>query len=220
MYISLFGFSSSRTGSTQLRRFGYPRPKSARHPGIDQSPGASRRADAQGSRREEQRSDVILDDAAAGSPFADPYLRRRQARSVLPAAGQPGGANRSSLSREQRGSARLRGGEDRRAEVARLAGSDLAREHGLVTRCRRTRRTIRRLIDANIVGIFLTPPEWRERDQHDLRRNCVQLQAKLGAGLAPVSGDRVQLRHLWAENGAVPDAIRRFTLPIGAEGSS
>ncbi len=89
------------------------------------------------------RESVILDDAAAQPPFAaDPYIRERQARSILclPLITQGkliGGA----LPREQPGPPGLRFGPDRGAEAARLAGSNRAGRCSFVPRSRPRRTT-------------------------------------------------------------------------------
>ena len=73
------------------------------------------------------RESVILDDAAAQSAFAeDPYIRQRQARSILclPLINQAKLIGVLYLENNL-APQRLRAGPDRGAEAARLAGGDL-----------------------------------------------------------------------------------------------
>ena len=87
------------------------------------------------------RESVILDDAAAQSAFAeDPYIRERQARSILclPLINQ-GKLNGVLYLENNLAPRRLRAGPDRGAEAARLAGGDLAGEHPSLPRSGGTR---------------------------------------------------------------------------------
>ena len=147
------------------------------------------------------RESVILDDAATPESLFDGSVHRSAARSfsALPAAHEPGQAHRRALSREQPCSPRLRAGTHRGAEAARLAGRDLAREHPVVPRSRRLpprSSRIRRLVDANIIGIFIWELEGRileandafltmvGYDREDLVRGRLQLDGADSAGMA------------------------------------
>src|SRR6266480_3241893 len=74
----------------------------------------------------------------------------------LPAVAETGQADRRAVSRKQPGVACVHAGADRGAEAARLTGGNRAAERPVVPRRRGTRGEIRRLVDANIIGIFIS----------------------------------------------------------------
>ena len=87
------------------------------------------------------REIVILDDAAAQSPFGDDsYMRQRQGPvHSLPAAAQSGQTHRRALPRKQPDTSRLRAHPDRGSKISRLPGRDRTGECALVSRRRGAR---------------------------------------------------------------------------------
>jgi PAS domain S-box-containing protein len=115
------------------------------------------------------RESVILDDAAAQSPFAaDPYLRQRQARSILclPLITQAKLIGVLYLEN----TLTSRAFAPARSAVLKLLASQaaIALENARLYRDLEQREAkIRRLVDANIIGIFIWDLEGRTIDAND-----------------------------------------------------
>jgi PAS domain S-box-containing protein len=115
------------------------------------------------------RESVILDDAAAQSPFAaDPYLRQRQARSILCLPLITRAKLIGVLYLEN--TLTSRAFAPARSAVLKLLASQaaIALENARLYRDLEQREAkIRRLVDANIIGIFIWDLEGRTIDAND-----------------------------------------------------
>jgi PAS domain S-box-containing protein len=115
------------------------------------------------------RESVILDDAAAQSPFAaDPYLRQRQARSILCLPLITRAELIGVLYLEN--TLTSRAFAPARSAVLKLLASQaaIALENARLYRDLEQREAkIRRLVDANIIGIFIWDLEGRTIDAND-----------------------------------------------------
>ena len=115
------------------------------------------------------QENVILDDAAAQPPFAaDPYIRQRHGSfHSLPATAQSGEAHRRALSGEQPGRSRLRAGPHRGAKLLASQAAISLENTRLYRDLAAREARIRRLVDANIIGIFIWDLEGRLLEAND-----------------------------------------------------
>ena len=114
------------------------------------------------------REGVILDDAAAEKLFCRSlYPAAWRPLHSLPAVAEPGQAHRRALPGKQPGAPRLRAGPDRGAETARLAGGGPLENTRLYRDLEQREAKIRRLVEANVIGIFIFALDGRIIEAND-----------------------------------------------------
>jgi PAS domain-containing protein len=174
------------------------------------------------------RESVILDDAAAQSPFAtDPYVHERRARSVLCLPLLNRAKLIGVLYLENNLAPRVF--VPARIAVLKLIASEAAisLENTLLYRDLAEREArIRRLVDANIIGIFIWDLQGRILDANDAfllmvgydRQDLVCRPHPLdGLDAAGVAGPRPATAGPRAEDHGQPAAVREGILPQGRQ---